>query len=31
MDTSGPRGDMLFDVLHEGNAELLFVKAWGSL
>lgn len=28
MDIRGPEGDNLFDVLDEGNIELLFMKAW---
>lgn len=29
MDIRGPGRGVLFDVLEEGNTELLFVKAWG--
>jgi len=31
MDIRGPEGGAVFDVLEEGNTELLFVKARGSL
>ena len=31
MDIRGPGGGAVFDVLEEGNTELLFVKARGSL